>query len=130
MDDLRTAQVLSSMATIAVLNHHSYREQEILTQQLQAALTSRVLIEQAKGMLAEREGLTMDHAFDVLRRTARSQRRLLSDVAADLVSGRWSIDDASPGALEPGRPTSRGGSDPSSTPSRRRRSGPRSPGER
>lgn len=92
-EHLRIAQVLSSMATIAVLSQRSFREQEILTQQLQAALSSRVLIEQAKGILAERERREMDRAFDLLRRTARSQRRLLSDVAADLVGGQWRIGD-------------------------------------
>lgn len=152
-EHLRIAHVLSSMATIAVLNHRSHREQEILTQQLQAALSSRVLIEQAKGILAEREGLGMDRSFELLRRTARSQRRLLSEVASDLVSGNWRLGDTplsrerhprDGGARTEASPTGspRGGipspPSPSSPPnpsnptarSRRRRSGPRGPGER
>lgn len=84
---LRIAHVLATMATNAVFNHRSIPEQELLAQQLQTALTSRVLIEQAKGVLAEREGVGVEEAFDLLRRTARSHRRQLSDVAADIVAG-------------------------------------------
>ena len=145
-EHLRIAQVLSSMATIAVLNQRSFREQEILTQQLQAALSSRVHIEQAKGILAERERREMDRAFDLLRRTARSQRRLLSDVAADLVGGQWRIGDPPPtgerverrarddrdaasdtGATRASSGRSARDADPRP---RRRRYGPRGPGER
>lgn len=105
-EHLQVTQVLASMATIAVLNHRTYREQEILTEQLQTALSSRVLIEQAKGILAEREGLGMDRAFELLRRTARSGRRMLSDVAADVVSGQWPIGDEAPSREDqaPARP--------------------------
>ena len=55
--------------------------------QLQHALESRIVIEQAKGILAERYGLNMDDAFSRLRRTARSSRRPIHQVAAEIVAG-------------------------------------------
>lgn len=57
------------------------------TRQLEAALVSRVVIEQAKGVLAERHGIGVDEAFERLRREARSTRRKIHDVAAEVVSG-------------------------------------------
>lgn len=95
-EHLRVTQVLASMAAIAVSNHRAHRDQEILAEQLQTALSSRVLIEQAKGILAEREGLGMDGAFELLRRTARSGRRMLTAVAADIVNGQWPIGGEAP----------------------------------
>lgn len=56
--------------------------------QLSTALESRVVLEQAKGMLAERHGSRLDDAFDQLRRAAREQRRTLREVAEDVVSRR------------------------------------------
>ena len=56
------------------------------TRQLELALTSRIVIEQAKGMLAERHGTGIDEAFELLRREARSARRKIHDVAADVVN--------------------------------------------
>ena len=55
--------------------------------QLQHALQSRIVIEQAKGILGERYGLNMDDAFSRLRSTARSSRRSLHQVAAEVVAG-------------------------------------------
>ena len=54
--------------------------------QLQRALDSRVVIEQAKGVLAERSGVTLDTAFELLRRLARNQRRKLHEVCAEMVA--------------------------------------------
>ena len=56
--------------------------------QLQHALDSRVVIEQAKGVLAERYGLDVQQAFDLLRRAARSNRMPLRDLAASVVASR------------------------------------------
>jgi hypothetical protein len=56
--------------------------------QLQTALDSRVVIEQAKGLLAERLGVGVEDAFELLRRTARSRRVRLHDLATDLVATR------------------------------------------
>jgi AmiR/NasT family two-component response regulator len=63
------------------------RRRETVTEQLQAALNSRVAIEQAKGKLAERLGIDMDRAFAMLRDYARNSNRLLTDVARDFVEG-------------------------------------------
>jgi transcriptional regulator with GAF, ATPase, and Fis domain len=85
---LRTAQALVDVATIGLLQERSIRHQEILTEQLQRALTSRVVIEQAKGLVAERLGMDMDAAFGVLRGHARRHRLKLSDVAGAVIAGR------------------------------------------
>ncbi len=90
--DLRVAQALADVATIAILQERLARGRELLAGQLQAALNSRVVIEQAKGVLAERGGMDMGTAFDLLRRAARSSNRRLADVAADVVEGRDSLD--------------------------------------
>lgn len=60
--------------------------------QLEGALESRVVIEQAKGVLAERHGLTMDEAFQLLRRVARSNQLRLRDLAADVAASRETLD--------------------------------------
>jgi AmiR/NasT family two-component response regulator len=67
------------------------RRRETLNEQLQAALNSRVIIEQAKGKLAERLGLDMDQAFDVLRDHARTRNLRLSELARAFVNGTEDI---------------------------------------
>ena len=69
------------MATISLLHERSMRHSDTVNEQLQTALNSRVIIEQAKGKLAEGLGLDMDQAFSVLRDHARTRNLLLSDVA-------------------------------------------------
>ncbi len=61
-------------------------EHRTLARQLQRALHSRVAIEQAKGILAERHGAMVDEAFDAMRSYARSNRRRLHDVAAEVIA--------------------------------------------
>ena len=85
--DVRVGQALADVATISVLHERSMRRSEILSEQLQTALDSRVIIEQAKGILAERLSLDMDHAFSLLRDTARSRNLRLSDLARTLIDG-------------------------------------------
>ena len=70
------------------------RRRDVLTEQLQTALNSRVLIEQAKGVLAERLHLDMADAFTLLRNTARSHNRRLSDLARAIVDGSEQIQPA------------------------------------
>jgi GAF domain-containing protein len=83
--DLNLGQALADVATIGILSERVIRRGEVLNEQLQAALTSRVVIEQAKGVLAQSAGLEMDEAFDRLRRYARNHNQGLSYVARQLV---------------------------------------------
>ena len=86
-DDVRIGQALADVATIGLLHERSIRRSDALNEQLQSALNSRVVIEQAKGKLAERLGLDMSEAFAVLRDHARSSNRRLSEVARAFVDG-------------------------------------------
>jgi hypothetical protein len=90
---LRTAQALVDVATIGLLQERSIRHHEILAEQLRNALNSRVIIEQAKGLVAERVGIDMDGAFAALRRYARSNNLKLSDVAGAVIAGRTDTHD-------------------------------------
>lgn len=80
-DDLVGAQALADVATIGLLQHRAADDSQLLTEQLQYALNSRVAIEQAKGVLAQHGDLTIDEAFSALRRYARNNNQRLSDVA-------------------------------------------------
>ncbi|UTT62447.1 GAF and ANTAR domain-containing protein [Microcella humidisoli] len=79
--DAVIAQALADIATIGILQERSIRESHILNEQLQRALESRVLIEQAKGVLAAVHELDMDQAFRALRDYARANRLTLRTVA-------------------------------------------------
>jgi GAF domain-containing protein len=84
--DLRVAQALTDTATIAIFQDRAMSDSEQLVAQLQQALNTRVVIEQAKGMLAEAHGISVDTAFDVLRAFARNHNRRLSDIARALAA--------------------------------------------
>ena len=86
-DTLRVGQALADVATIGLLQQRAIHRRNILTEQLQTALNSRILIEQAKGVLAERHRLDLDDAFTLLRRGARSRNRRLSELARAIVDG-------------------------------------------
>jgi GAF domain-containing protein len=88
--DVDAAQALADVATIAIIQHRSALDAQVVTAQLNHALNSRVVIEQAKGILAERKSLDMDQAFARLRRHARSHNLRLADVARELISGSLS----------------------------------------
>jgi hypothetical protein len=85
--DIRVGQALADVATIGLLHERGMRHSDTLNEQLQTALNSRVIIEQAKGKLAERLGLDMDQAFNLLRDQARACNRRLSDLAQDFIDG-------------------------------------------
>ena len=85
--DLRIAQALADVATIGLLHERNVRRTETVAEQLQAALNSRVIIEQAKGKLAERLSIEMDRAFTMLRDYARNTDQRLTDVARAFVEG-------------------------------------------
>jgi hypothetical protein len=84
---LHTARAMVDVATIGLLQERSIRQQEILTEQLQTALNSRVVIEQAKGLVAERLGVDMEGAFAALRGYARGHNLKLGDVSRAVIVG-------------------------------------------
>jgi GAF domain-containing protein len=86
--ELALGQALADVATIGILQERAIRRAETLSEQLQTALNSRLVIEQAKGVIRHHSNLTMDSAFDRLRRYARSRNLRLSQVARDIVEGR------------------------------------------
>jgi GAF domain-containing protein len=86
-DDLAAVQAFADMATITILQHRATADATALNAQLTEALESRVLIEQAKGIFAERAGIEVDDAFQRLRHRARSTNVRLSDLARRVVQG-------------------------------------------
>ncbi len=99
--DLLAAQAFADVATIAILQHRAAHEAQTVNEQLNQALNSRIVIEQAKGVLAEQTGIDMEHAFSRLRNHARNHNLRLVDVARDVISG--TLTTATLDAL-PGRP--------------------------
>jgi GAF domain-containing protein len=85
-DVLRMAQALADAATIGIMQQRALQASNVLADQLQTALNSRVAIEQAKGVLAAYGSSDMDHAFQALRRYARNNNLRLSDVARDVAT--------------------------------------------
>ncbi|MFI8933737.1 GAF and ANTAR domain-containing protein [Streptomyces sp. NPDC053474] len=83
--DLRLGQALADAAAIAILTQRSLHDQRLLAEQLQAVLDSRVVIEQAKGVLATRAGISLDAAFDRMRRHARHHRQRLTQLALHVI---------------------------------------------
>lgn len=83
--DLDAAQALANVATIGILHHRAAEESRLLSEQLQHALSSRVVIEQATGVIAQRLNLEMDEAFNRLRRYSRDNNRRLIDTANGIV---------------------------------------------
>ena len=85
--DLDVAQAFADVATIAILQHRAAQEAQVINEQLTHALNSRIVIEQAKGMLAERLGLDMERSFTALRNHARNHNLRLADVAEAVIGG-------------------------------------------
>lgn len=86
-ESLALGQAMADVATIGILHERAVRQYESVAGQLQSALDSRIVIEQAKGVLAERLTISVDDAFTVLRAHARSTNRKLRAVAEDVVAG-------------------------------------------
>ena len=101
VDKLRIGQAMADVATIGLLQQRAISQRDALTDQLQTALNSRVLIEQAKGIVAERLHLDMAAAFTLLRGTARSHNRRLSDLARAVVDGSEQIQPATAAKQRP-----------------------------
>jgi transcriptional regulator with GAF, ATPase, and Fis domain len=86
-DDTELGQALADIATIGLLQERAVRESELLAEQLQTALNTRVLIEQAKGVLSERAKLDVDGAFQLMRNASRRNHRPLREIAAAIIDG-------------------------------------------
>jgi transcriptional regulator with GAF, ATPase, and Fis domain len=85
--DVRVGQALADVATVGILAQRDLQQADLIATQLQNALNSRIAIEQAKGVLAERHGITVDEAFVMLRRHARDDNLRMSDLARDVANG-------------------------------------------
>src|ERR1700689_3532934 len=90
-DSVRVGQALADVATIGLLHERSMRHSDTLNEQLQTAPNSRVIIEQAKGKLAERLGIDVDQAFTLLGDQARNRNQRLSQRARAFVDGTQAI---------------------------------------
>lgn len=91
-EDVTVAKAMTDVATIGLLQERLVRDQGVLVEQLQTALNGRVLIEQAKGMLAERVDLGMADAFAAMRSHARRNQQPLSQVAAAVIDGSVDVE--------------------------------------
>jgi GAF domain-containing protein len=80
------AQAMADTATITILQDRLARSKDVVNGQLQTALDSRIIIEQAKGVLAAQLGVGMGEAFELLRTRARSSRSRLTDLATEVVT--------------------------------------------
>jgi GAF domain-containing protein len=85
--DIEFAQAFADVATIAILQHRAAHEAQVINEQLTHALNSRVVIEQAKGMVAERLNFDMERSFSSLRNHARNHNLRLADVANSVIAG-------------------------------------------
>jgi GAF domain-containing protein len=94
--DVQAAQALADVATIAILQHKTAADAQALNTQLQVALNSRVIVEQAKGRISEAAGIDMDQAFRRLRNHSRNHSVRLVDLCTSLIDGTMR-----PGSLDP-----------------------------
>jgi GAF domain-containing protein len=91
-------QGMADIAAVAILQARAVRESRVLAEQLQTALSSRVVIEQAKGVLAEQGTITVDAAFGLIRAYTRAGNLKLSEVALAIVGGDLSFADVTRGS--------------------------------
>lgn len=90
-EDVLAGRAMADIAAIGIMQERVVSEARLHAEQLQHALASRAAIEQAKGILAERCGLSPGEAFVLLRDHARDTRRPISEVSTDIIDGRLSI---------------------------------------
>ncbi|QNN52108.1 GAF and ANTAR domain-containing protein [Nocardioides mesophilus] len=90
--DAKIVQALADIATIGMLQQRTIQRSDDLTEQLQGALNTRIVIEQAKGMIAQTHTITPDQAFEMLRAYCRKNNLPLSDVANRVISDPLSLD--------------------------------------
>jgi len=91
--DITVVQAMADVATIGLLQERAIRHGEVLTEQLQTALNSRIIIEQAKGVIAQSVGCTVDEAFTLLRDYCRRSQKRLSQTALDFVTNPSTLPD-------------------------------------
>ena len=89
--DVQIVQALADVAAIGLLQERAIGRAEALTEQLQGALNSRVVIEQAKGAIAQARGVTVDEAFELLRGYARRKNRRVGEVALAIITDSASL---------------------------------------
>jgi transcriptional regulator with GAF, ATPase, and Fis domain len=87
-NDIALGQALADVATIGLLQQRAIRDQSILAEQLHAALNTRIVLEQAKGMLAQLSGLSPAETFRYLRQHARRTGQSLQAVAQQVIDGQ------------------------------------------
>jgi AmiR/NasT family two-component response regulator len=90
-EDIKIVQAMADVATIAILQERAIASAELLTEQLQGALNSRIVVEQAKGVISRDHGVSVDEAFAALRSHARSNHLRLADLAHDVVTGKAAL---------------------------------------
>jgi len=86
--DIQVVQALADVASIGLLQERAIRRGEILTEQLQGALNSRIIVEQAKGAVAQAFGINVDEAFELIRAHSRNNNQRLVDIARTIVTNR------------------------------------------
>ena len=112
--DLIVARAFADLATLSIIQHQASTEAHRLNEQLANALTSRIVIEQAKGVIAERAGTGLAAAFTRLRAYARNHNRRLTDVAQAAIDGTldpqaWAAPASRLPARQPDGPAAGGG---------------------
>jgi GAF domain-containing protein len=107
-DDVPIVQALADMASIALLQERTIRQAQVLTEQLQGALNSRVVIEQAKGVIAQARGVSVDEAFALIRAYARSNNLRLGEVTHAVIDNISIIPELAGSARPSIRPTDAG----------------------
>jgi GAF domain-containing protein len=100
--DVQVVQALADVAAIGLLQERAISRAEVLTEQLQGALNSRIIIEQAKGAIAQAHSISVDAAFELIRGHSRRNNRRLSEVARLVVTDLASVPDLCPTSPEPG----------------------------
>lgn len=85
--EVQVAEAMAEIATFVVLQHRTVLHAQMLNGQLKQALSTRIRIEQAKGIVAARLGVDMEQSFGHLRGYARHHNRRLAEVAGDVIAG-------------------------------------------
>jgi GAF domain-containing protein len=99
--DIQIMQALADVASIALMQERAISRAEILTEQLQGALNSRIIIEQAKGAIAQAHNIDVDTAFALIRAYARRTNQRLSGIAHTVVTDLPSLPDLVPDRAAP-----------------------------